>query len=150
MKNKEKYYEEILEIIVEGGDLAVDKNTNKPRTCRGFNCDYCLFKSDCYGSESRKKWLEAEYQEAIHLTDDEIVILKNIDKQWKWIARDKNGKLFLYANKPCKSEAGEGWFYRTGDFDSLIFFDHLFQFVNWEDEEPYSIGELLRQNGVER
>lgn len=28
-------------------------------------------------------------------------------------------------------------------YESFILFDHLFQFVKWEDEEPYNIAELL-------
>ena len=33
-------------------------------------------------------------------TNDEQVILKNVSSKYKWIARDKNGALFVYARKP--------------------------------------------------
>lgn len=150
MKNKEKYYDEILQIVIEEGTLAVDKNTNKPRNCRGFTCDDCLFKNNFNGEgEKIKEWLEAEYQETIKLTDDEIVILKNIDKEYKWLARNKIGNLFVYKTKPRKH--GATWqIYRNICFSDLYTFNHLFRFIKWSDEEPYSIDELLKQNGVER
>ena len=72
------------------------------------------------------------------LTKDEKVILKNVPKEYKYIARDKNGWIFLYIDKPVKRNF---WF---DDCGTIRFpFDHLFQFIQWEDEEPYSIEELL-------
>lgn len=147
MKNKEKYYEDILKITIENGYWAVDKNTNKPRICRGSICDDCLFKSNC-NSESINQWLEAEYQEPIHLTDDEKVILKNVDKNYRWIARDRSEELFAYADKPCKNDEKNYW--NCCKHVSLCVFSHLFQFIKWSDEEPYNIDELLKQNGAER
>jgi hypothetical protein len=37
-----------------------------------------------------------ERRETLRLTSDEIAILRNIDKKYKWIARDKNGILYIY------------------------------------------------------
>ena len=37
-------------------------------------------------------------------TDDELCILRNIDKKYKWIARDKSGSLCIFDKKPKKSE----------------------------------------------
>ena len=85
-----------------------------------------------------------ERKEKPKLTEDEKVILRNIPKQYEWIARDKNGLIFLYINKPVKRNF---WF---DDCGTISFpFDHLFQFIQWEDEEPYSIEELLggKKNG---
>ena len=74
----------------------------------------------------------------LKLTEDEKVILRNLPKEYKWIARDKNGCLYAYASKPKK-----GIIMWESD-GSMIPFDHLFQFIKWEDEEPYSIEELLK------
>ena len=83
----------------------------------------------------------------VTLTDDEIVILKNIDKSWAYIAREKSGELCLATDNMRK-------FYYCWDtdgfMDSLHWFNHLFQFIKWEDEEPYDIDDLLKRNGVER
>lgn len=148
MKNKEKYYDEILQIVIEEGTLAVDKNTNKPINCRVFICDDCLFNNWCV-NKSRKEWLEPECQEPIKLTDDEIVILKNIDKNYHWIAKNGIGNLFVYKTKPLKN--GTTWqIIDNNIFSELYVFKNLFQFIKWSDKEPYEIDELLKQNGAER
>ena len=80
-----------------------------------------------------------ERKEKPQLNEDEKAILKVLLKEkYKWIARDKNGCLYVYASKP---EKGQAIWYGCGQ--PMIPFYHLFQFIKWEDEEPYSIEELL-------
>ena len=79
-----------------------------------------------------------ERKETPKLTEDEKVILRNVPKQYKWIARDIDGCLYVYESKPKK-----GITMWESDGLPMIPFDHLFQFIQWEDEEPYSIEELL-------
>lgn len=79
-----------------------------------------------------------ERKETPKLTEDEKVILRNVPKYYKWIARDINGSLYVYASKP---EKGITIWENTGS--PMIPFVHLFKFIKWEDEEPYSIEELL-------
>lgn len=68
---------------------------------------------------------------------EEQIILNNIDRKWKYIARDYDGKLFLYENKPKKSEVGS-WIH--GDKAvGFGLFTHLFENITWEDEEPTKI-----------
>ena len=73
------------------------------------------------------------------LTEDEKVILRNVPKEYKWFARDINGCLYIYENKP---EKGISIWEASGL--PMTTFDHLFRFIEWEDEEPYSIEELLK------
>ena len=84
------------------------------------------------------------------LTEDEKVILKNLSKEYKYIARDKNGDLKLFKRKP---EILFDIWYDTLRKHSLIdtyqylnFYNHLFKFIRWEDETPYKIKELLNAN----
>ena len=79
-----------------------------------------------------------ERKEKPRLTEDEKVSLRNLPKQYKWIARDIDGCLYVYASKPKK-----GITMWESDGLPMIPFVHLFQFITWEDEEPYSIEELL-------
>ena len=80
-----------------------------------------------------------ERKENPKLTEDEKAILKVLlNEKYKWIARDKNGCLYVYASKPEKVITI--W---EGSGLPMFPFDHLFQFIEWEDEEPYSIEELL-------
>ena len=72
------------------------------------------------------------------ITEDEKVILRNLPEKYKWIARDKDGLIFLYAKKPSKCEYSWG-----GCKYILLPLEHLFQFIQWEDDEPYLIEELL-------
>lgn len=74
------------------------------------------------------------------LTEDEKVILRNIDKKYKWIARDKSGTLVLFFEKPYKK--GNLWGGDIG-YSDIEYFYHLFQFIKWSDEEPYKISKLL-------
>lgn len=81
------------------------------------------------------------------LTEDEKVILKNLSKECKYIARDKNGDLKVFKRRPETSF--DTWF-DTLCKNSLIdtykylnVYNHLFQFIKWEDEKPYKIKELL-------
>lgn len=82
-----------------------------------------------------------ERKEKPILTEDEKAILRNIDKDYKWIARDKNTRLFAYPNEPYKHHGALGWL--GNNSESMQLFKHLFQFIQWEDTEPYLIGELL-------
>ena len=73
------------------------------------------------------------------LTEDEKVILRNIPKEYKWFARDINDCLYIYENKP---EKGISIWEASGL--PITAFDHLFRFIEWEDEEPYLIEDLLK------
>lgn len=77
-------------------------------------------------------------KEPIILTKVEKIILKNIDKQYKWIVRDRDGNLYVFENKPIKRR--DFWGFNSHDFC----YSHLFQFMKWEDEEPYLIKDLLK------
>ena len=79
-----------------------------------------------------------ERKEKPQLTEDEKVILRNVPYDYKWIARDIDGCLYVYASKPKK-----GITMWESDGLPMIPFDYLFQFITWEDKEPYSIEELL-------
>ena len=77
-------------------------------------------------------------KEAPKLTEDEKAILRNLPKEYKWIARDLSGMVYIFIERP---EKGQAIWYGCGQ--PMIPFYHLFQFIQWEDEEPYSIEKLL-------
>lgn len=143
MKNKEKYFDEIIESFTSDECTMCDFKKNYVlgrRSYIGISCVKCC--------ERTKEWLEAEYQEPITLTDDEKAILKNINKKWKWIARDRSDSLYVYNTKPIKSVSYDEW--QCHEYSNINAFKHLFKFIKWEDDEPYNIDELLKQNGAER
>jgi hypothetical protein len=83
------------------------------------------------------------------LTEDEKAILRNMPKKYKYIARDYWGELYIYENKPKKGD--NRWIIFGSDyFNNLNMFQHLFQFIKWEDKEPYNIQELLEEYEKQR
>ena len=77
-------------------------------------------------------------------TYDELCILRNIDKKYKWIARDKNSDLTIFAEKPCKLT--EIWDFAAGSAYSEIYYhNHLFNSIQWEDEEPVFIDDYVER-----
>ena len=82
-----------------------------------------------------------ERKEPPRLTDDEIAILRNIDKEYKWIARDGDGGLCIYKDQPVK-QGNPAWGCRTSYAD-LSLFSNMFNFIQWTDSEPYVIVGLL-------
>ena len=78
-------------------------------------------------------------------TDDELCVLKNIDKKYKLVARDKNGDLYAYPYRPMKGAT----YWGKGSHESLFTFNSLFTEIKWEDEEPVYIDDYVnRQNEV--
>ena len=71
-------------------------------------------------------------------TNDEKAIARNIDQKYKWVARDRDGNLYVYEEKPKKEESS--WY---SDGCSLFFqFNHLFSAIKWKDEEPTRIRDI--------
>lgn len=52
-----------------------------------------------------------------------------------WVARDKNGRLFMYKNKPSKDD--EQWC--SSVYDLFPIDDTLFPEIKWEDPEPTEV-----------
>jgi hypothetical protein len=79
-------------------------------------------------------------------TDDELCILRNIDKEYKWIARDEDDKgIFVYEFKPTKGSCSCSWI-NGGDSASIYGFSNLFQSIKWEDEEPVFIDDYVERS----
>lgn len=75
--------------------------------------------------------------------DDELCILRNADKKLKWIARDESNNLYVYKNKPTK--INRYWDVEYGERQRLKMFSHLFQQIQWEDEEPVCIDDYVER-----
>ena len=75
---------------------------------------------------------------------DELSILNELDECYKWISRDRNGLLHIHAQKPTKGNRGWG---SCSKNMTLPF--NAFDFIKWEDEEPYNIDDLLKTIGAE-
>lgn len=103
----------------------------KKHNCSGLVCSECL-------RLSLLNLLE-EYKETVKLSKFEYEYLKFAKAvEYNFIARDEDGGLFLYSIEPWKGEIA--WKYRDS---GIRIFTKMFDFVRWQDEEPYSIDEIL-------
>jgi len=95
-----------------------------------------------YWDEYDKVLWERKEKEKPTLTDAEKAILESLDKKYKYIARDESDELYVYREKPHKTDCI--WDNTHLSFKELELFAHLFQFVKWEDDEPYKIEDLIK------
>lgn len=84
-----------------------------------------------------------ERKEKPKLTEEERIILRSIDKCFKYIARDKNGILRICAGERL-SKMSYQW-YSTCYYSQSFPYTNLFKFIKWEDEKPYLIEDLLKE-----
>ena len=149
MLNAEKFKDELLEILSENRYIEVDKYDRKIRKCTGNNCPKCMFGITALGkgrdscSIAAMLWLLSEYKESVKLSRLEHDILKYLSDNTRhmYIIRNKDGKLFLYDTEPKKIKYNDLWEGRG--VHGMVMFNKLFQFVQWSDEEPTSIKEVL-------
>lgn len=149
MKNKEKFKNEIVDIICNGSSFAVDIETNKLVDCNHIDCRKCLF----YGTEISscadlmKKWANQEYKCNDVISQCDIGFLNYIPDKFKYIVRDKNGELFAYINAPTKCQEIGIWFGAKGV--ALYEFSIVFPMIKWVDKQPREIYDLKKLKVVE-
>lgn len=147
MKNREKYAKEILDIACSGSNIAM-VNGNL-LSCYDVNCSDCKFYSysdneNCY--DNITKWCEAEYIEKSTLTPKEKQFLDLIREEYTYMARDEDGLLSVYPRKPEKKST---YWLLTDNPNSARdlctrALDVGFDFIKWEDEEPWLIEDLKK------
>lgn len=78
-------------------------------------------------------------------TDDELCILRNIDKEYKWIARDEeDGGICVFIEKPLRKN--HIWdLERSSHYMFFSCYNHLFNSIQWEDEEPVYIDDYVER-----
>ena len=95
-----------------------------------------------------KKQFRRRFKPLPLITQDERVILRNI-KGYTWLARDEDGRIFMYGAKPFKLTSK--WLemsHHTSCLEmshhmSCFNYSHLFDFIQWTDDEPWNIYDLL-------
>ena len=146
MINAEKYKDE-LKSLNDADKLwcsAFDKRNMTFDSCLNVKCENCSFNGGKDCNNGRYNWLLSEYVEPILLTELEYNIIKFIKDNTKisYIARDKDGTLFLYDSEPHKSKANDWWLGKGST--PFTPFNKMLSFIKWEDEEPYSINDVLK------
>ena len=144
MKNKEKYAKEIVEIACNGDMFALTE-LGKIIPCSEISCINCMFNRDALMScsEKTKEWAESEYIEKPVISKKDRALLDYIKNNFVYIARDEDGILFVYGEKPIK----KSYYYDSigGVTGSVGFvFDIKLPIVKWEDPEPWLIEDLKK------
>ena len=144
MTNFEYYKDKILE-IGDIKEIALTKDGELGK-CSELDCGCCKFHrtGDC--NTTMIEWLYMEHVEKKpKLTKKEYELCALLHTGY--IAKDRNGAIGYYRKKPSKASydyvwsSGFGWCNFT---DKALFVDIKFDFIKWEDEEPWSVEELLK------
>lgn len=148
MKNKEKFKNEIVDIVCNDDVIAVDKETRTPVACSSIDCDKCLFLVEFGCSDTLVAWANQEYKESFVISRKDRVFLDYIKEDYGYISRDKNGCLYAYFIKPKKCKSNSNW---IGDAPAHICkFNIVFPMVKWSDEQPWKISDLKKLKIVEK
>lgn len=142
MKNKEKFKDEIVDIVCKGGKIAVDNISYEPVDCNSINCSTCLFYGcgDCY--DALIEWARREYKKTIVISYNDSLFLNFIKDGYEYIARDKNDCLYAYNSTPLKYEYNGIWS-GVKEVDLNIFNIDL-PMIKWSDEQPWKISDLKK------
>ncbi|RGT23057.1 hypothetical protein [Thomasclavelia ramosa] len=110
--------------------ITTNSSVNK-YNCSGLVCSECL----------RRSLLELleEYKETVKLSKFEYEYLKVAKENgYNFITRDKDNRLYGTSEKPEKYNTT--WA-SSGAYIGM--FKSMFKFVQWKNEEPYSINSIL-------
>ena len=138
MTNFEYYKDTILEMCNIGADLTV-KNGELTR-CTNTFCHDCDFHKNDSCTASLIKWLYEEHIEQQKLTKKERQFCELIETGY--ICRDNHCGLWWFKYRPNKN--GSKCWDNGCAMNCISNLPCKFSFIQWEDEEPWSVEELLK------
>lgn len=119
MKNREKFAEQIIDIALSGGSIAINMETGKPCDCNETECTDCIFCSErgkC--SDSIKEWAEKEYEEPpidwSKVPVDTPILVRDYESMgWnkRYFAKYKNGKIYAWGDGTTSWSNNDGGTY---------------------------------------
>lgn len=143
MKNKEKFKNEIVDIICNGDSIAVDKETRVPIACSNIKCGNCLFYNiKEYCVDTLCEWANQEYKDPMVISHADFNFLSYIKDEFEYMARDEDGRLFAHAIKPKKYKEYGNWI--GMDSTNVFKFNVDFPMIKWSDEQPRKISDLKK------
>lgn len=155
MKNKEKYMTEIIDAYLDGKTIAV-KADGKPCICQKTSCKECIFYdgTNPYVRLCRDKiraWANSEYIERPVISKRDKAFLEYLREEYKFIARDENGELFIYESRPRRGNVC--WNADCLNYERYLHLDRHFNvdfpMIKWSDEEPWTIEDLKKLEVVD-
>lgn len=144
MKNRDKYAEELLNVACTGKKIAIDKRTMQIRSCAWFECVHCLLNEGDDCGAKLAEWAESEYIEPAKISKKDRAFLDCL-KDYKYMARDKNGDLYAYTTIPIRTTT----YWRGATCKNLCSLDIYFPMVKWSDEALWVIDILKKLEVVD-
>lgn len=146
--NPNEYIKSMKENLKTNEVIEIDGDYEYSSSCnglKGYNTINATKEEPLLINASNVVTIEFEQEQIkkkIKLTKFERNILKHcLYKNRNYIARDYNDNLFVYEYAPKKD--GKSW-ENLIDSDNLNLCEDMFLCVTWNDEEPRSIAELLK------
>lgn len=105
MKNKEKFANILMDLLIKNERVAISKETLKPCACISIPCDRCLRKYNSCNEETLREWLEEEYEEpkvdwSKVPVDTKVYVREGEKREWtpRYFAKFKDNKVYVWAN----------------------------------------------------
>lgn len=137
MTNFEYWKDRILEIAKNDAGLAL--NNGNPTECHHISCENCNFHSKTQICNLKRfEWFYSEHEEKPKLTKRERKLCEALETGW--IAANKDGAVYWHGNFPVKAITvynGSPSMYLSGA-------GFKFDFIDFEDEEPWMVENLLQ------
>lgn len=157
--NFDQYKEEILTVLKDYDSFALTRTGNKIVPCSTIPCFHCKFSVEgipCSFLKAQFLYQKVEPEKnKITITKNEKAYLNLLSSEAKYMARDKRGTLCVYNSCPQKDECDFNFWMVEDDTAFLTieydpwFKDIEFSFIKWEDDEPWSIEDLLALEVIE-
>ena len=148
MTEREFHAKEILDVACNRHKIALDKESEKVVDCITLPCRKCGFAIGGFSrncEETAREWCASEHIERPKLSKNEKIFLELLNpKCCKYMARDKEGKLFIFLDEPFKNDAFWNGHRMFACLSSIIIENLNFNMVKWEDEKPWSVEDLKK------
>ena len=158
MLNKEKYKDELEQILVNGNVLAIDKKHNKIISC--CDCSRCKFSTDVGCTEKRREWLNSEYVDPevdwSKIPIDTPILVRDADNEsWRkghFAGISVTGKVGIFYNGGTSWSAAKPSDYTLWSQAKLAedadFPQVNSQWHNLKDQKPEDRQEVLTWDGI--
>lgn len=138
LTNMERYRAEIEKV-----DYNFAVSDGEVKRCRDVHCDECDLLNIDRCMDNKIKWLMSECVEPEEpmVTAREKHFVEFL--KYGWIARDECGRAYWFKRKPKKLE--DIWDYH--DCTMMVSgepFEGMFEFVKWEDAEPWAVEDIRK------
>lgn len=97
----------------------------------------------CWNFNISTRGLELVWERPVKkvFSKDEITIAECIDKEFKYLIREKDDSFWAYVNKPVRFR--DSWETPFGEISNMKAFKHLFQQIRFEDNKPTLISDII-------